>query len=74
MGKVYRNVFLMPKIPKLHGTHVLRYTGILYRNAVQNELREKGYDRDKDIYLGCRCDAARYHSIVRVTESKIRRG
>lgn len=72
MSRVYRNVFIMSGMPKFRGKEILRYSGRLYTNG-ENLINRYGFDRDKDIYLGCRCDADRYQSVLKVTESKIRR-
>ena len=72
MSRVYRNVFIRSGMPKFRGKEILRYSGRLYTNG-ENLMNRQGFDREMDIFLGCRCDADRYQSILKVTESKIRR-
>ena len=65
----YRNIYLKSKLPKFRGKELLYYTDEVILNAETNPKLRSSYDRTKDIYLNCDCDAAKYAAIMKAKPS-----
>ena len=67
--KVYRNVYIKANFPRLSGKEVIYYTGKIVNNADINGIVQREFDRSKDIYLGCDCDAPKYSAFIKKNEN-----
>lgn len=62
MTDIYRNIYVKKNMPKFSGHSVLYYSGRIVFDA-DGVLPD--YDRSRDIYLGCDCDASKYSALIK---------